>query len=117
MDKLNKPHLLASASKQIELLIESTHVLQDMLTSLSTSTDSDTEILKRLSDLVTHVANLETLHKLKQFVIENANKKNPPAGIDIKPLDTLPNEAEDAGSSVGSSFHLQITGQHSDISG
>ena len=38
MDKLNKPFLMALAIKQSELLIESTHVLQDMLTSLSTST-------------------------------------------------------------------------------
>ena len=101
MDKLNKPYLMALALKQSELLIESTHMLQDMLTSLSTSTDSDTDKLKKLSDLVTHVANMETLTKLKQFVIDNANKKNPPPGIDIKPLETLPNEAEDAGSSVG----------------
>ena len=92
MDKLNKPYLMALALKQSELLIESTHMLQDMLTSLSTSTDSDTDKLKKLSDLVTHVANMETLTKLKQFVIDNANKKNPPAGIDIKPLETLSNE-------------------------
>ena len=101
MDKLNKPYLMALAMKQSELLIESTHMLQDMLISLSTSTDSDTEKLKKLSDLVSHVANMETLNKLKQFIIDNANKKNPPVGIDIKPLETIPTEAEDAGSSVG----------------
>ena len=34
MDKLNKPYLMALAMKQNELLIESTHMLQDMLINI-----------------------------------------------------------------------------------
>ena len=77
MDKLNKPYLQELASKQRDLLVDTTKQLTEQLAALSTSKDSAEEKLKQLTSLVAKVSDPTKINKLQQFIDESANKKNP----------------------------------------
>ena len=77
MDKLNKPYLQELASKQRDLLVDTTKQLTEQLAALSTSKDSAEEKLKQLTSLVAKVSDPTKINTLQQFIDESANKKNP----------------------------------------